>query len=160
MRDVDASSIVYGWDNYPIDQFPALWRWIAEQIAEGRLAISRVAFEEVKNVSPDCADWLHENDIPRREITNEVIAAALDIKNLLGIANDAYNPKGVGENDVLIIATAKVAGAELISDENRQTTLPPTRSKYKMPAVCALPDVAVSSINFVEFIKQSARRFG
>ena len=58
MRDVDASSIVHGWDNYPITQFPALWDWLAEQIADGQISISRIAFDEVATVSPANADWL------------------------------------------------------------------------------------------------------
>ena len=160
MRDVDASSIVYGWDNYPIHQFPALWDWVAEQIIERWLSISRVAFDEVTTVSPECADWLRENDILRKDVTNEIIITAVEIKNQLGIQNDNFHPKGVGENDILIIATAKVAGVELISDESRQTTLPPALPRYKMPAVCALPNVAVPCISFIDYIKQSNRRFG
>lgn len=160
MRDVDASSIVYGWDNYPITQFPALWDWVAEQIAEHQLSISRIAYDEVAIVSPECADWLRQRDILRKDVTNEVIGAAMAIKGQLGIQNDNFHPNGVGENDIFIIATAKVSGAQLISDENKQTTLPPSLPRYKIPAVCALQTVAVSCISFVEYIKQSNRRFG
>lgn len=160
MRDVDASSIVYGWDNYPITQFPALWDWVAEQITEQQLSISRIAYDEVVIVSPECADWLRQNNILRKDVTNEVITTAMEIKDQLGIQNDNFHPNGVSENDLFIIATAKVSGVQLISDENKQTTLPPTLPRYKIPAVCALQSVAVPCINFVEYIKQSNRRFG
>lgn len=39
----DASSALYAWDNYPIEQFPPLWAWLALRIAKGQLTISAVA---------------------------------------------------------------------------------------------------------------------
>ena len=160
MRDTDASSIIYGWDNYPIEQFPKLWDWIGAQIADGELAISRVAFDEVETVSPECAGWLRDQDITRKDVTNETANKALSIKNELGIQNDNYHSEGVGENDIFIISTAKVSNVELISDENRQATLPDNQRRYKIPAVCAMPSVSVTCINFVEYIKQSNQVFG
>lgn len=58
MLVVDASSIIYAWDNYPILQFPGLWIWLAGQFAEKQLVLSRVAYDEVGNKAPDCAAWL------------------------------------------------------------------------------------------------------
>jgi hypothetical protein len=65
----------------------------------------------------------------------------------------------VGENDLLIISTAKVHRVELVSDEEKQLNLPQILSKRKIPAVCAMSEVAVSCINFLEFIKQSGEVF-
>jgi len=160
MRVFDASSIVYGWDNYPIQQFPALWEWIAGQTGGGEAVISRVAFDEVTHVAPECANWLRDNNIERLDITNEVVQNAMQIKSDLGILNDGYHSEGVDENDLLIIATAKVEGAELISDERRQTSLPRNIKRFKIPAVCNMSKVAISCINFVDYIKQSNRVFG
>jgi hypothetical protein len=58
MQVFDASSMIYAWDNYPIKQFPPLWKWIAQQIKERLLVMPRVAFEEVADKTPDCGDWL------------------------------------------------------------------------------------------------------
>jgi len=150
----DASSIIYAWDNYPIRQFPGLWDWIGEQIAEKKLAMPRVAFDEVAHKTPECAVWL-KDDIELVEINNSVLNQAMAIKSLVGIVDDNYHPKGVGENDLLIIATACVYGAELISDEERQTTLPKEPTKKKIPAVCSMKEVTVPCINFLDFIKRS-----
>lgn len=160
MRDIDASSIVYGWDNYPISQFPALWDWVEEEIANGLLTMSRLALEEVETVAPDCADWLKQKGIGRKDVTNDIATAAMNIKNTLGIVNDAYHADGVGENDILIVATAQVTGVPLISDESRQTTLPANMRRYKIPAVCGLPSVNVPCMSFVQYVKQANRVFG
>ncbi|MFA7061453.1 MAG: DUF4411 family protein [Pedobacter sp.] len=155
----DASSMIYAWDNYPIRQFPGLWEWISVQIKANRIAMPSVAFEEVENKTPDCADWLKDNNIERVDINNAVLNEAMRIKKLVGIVDDKYHPKGVGENDLLIIATARAYKAELISDEERQAIHPKEPTKRKIPAVCSLKDVSVPCINFLEFIKQSGEIF-
>lgn len=159
MRVFDASSMIYAWDNYPVGQFPGLWEWMAGQIESKQLVMSSVAFEEVQGKTPDCGEWLKENNLEQLAITNAIVQEAKRIKGLLGIVDDNYHPKGVGENDILIIATARQHGAELVSDEERQTNLPQVISKRKIPAVCAMPTVAVHCINFIEFIKASGAVF-
>lgn len=141
--------------NYPLRQFPGLWEWIAEQIAKKILVMADVALEEVANEEPDCGQWLEENNIKKLEVTNSIIQDALRIKGLLGIVGDSYHPKGVGENDILIIASARAHGAELVSDEGKQNQLPDKMSRRKIPAVCDMVEVSVPCINFVEYIKRS-----
>jgi hypothetical protein len=155
MHALDASSIIHAWDNYPIRQFPGLWEWKAIQIESGSLLIPSVAFEEVEDKTPECADWLKENDIKRLSITNTIIQDAKRIKDLIGIVNDNYHAKGVGENDLFIIATARAHAYHLISDEERQPILPTEPRRKKIPAVCAMPEVSVQCINFLEYIKSS-----
>ena len=150
----DASSMIHAWDNYPVRQFPGLWEWLATQIEAKMLVMPNVAFEEVVHKTPDCGDWLRDNILERLDISNAVVQEAIRIKKLLGIVGDGYHPKGVGENDILIIATACVHRSELVSDEGRQK-LPDILAKRKIPAVCAMPDVSVSCINFIDFIKRS-----
>jgi predicted nucleic acid-binding protein len=105
MRVFDASSMIYAWDNYPVQQFPGLWKWMAGQIGAGELAMPSVALEEVAHKAPECAEWLKACDIEVLEINNAILQDAMRIKNLLGIVGDKYGG-GVGENDLLIIATA------------------------------------------------------
>ena len=107
MQVFDASSMIYAWDNYPITQFPGLWEWMAEQVDKENLVMPSVAFDEVQRITPDCGDWLKVQSIKRLAMSNVILQDAFRIKGLLGIADDKYHTKGVGENDIFIIATAR-----------------------------------------------------
>lgn len=160
MHVFDASSIIHAWDNYPIENFPPMWEWLAGQIEAGEFTIPQVAMEEVAKKSPDCGEWLKDHEIKILPLTNAVLQQAVEIKHLLGIVEDDYHPKGVGENDIFIIATAKLAGTTLVSDEGRQFIPPGVMTKYKIPAVCDLDDVDVECIPFIKLIKGSGAIFG
>ena len=155
MRVIDASSIVHAWDTYPPDQFIKLWDWLETVITNGDVCISKVALAEVSHASPDCHKWLKDCGVKTLNIDNAIAQEAIQIKSALGIVGDQYNPKGVDENDILIIATAKVQSVELISNEARQPNDPVVPSKRKIPAVCAMPSVGVSCISFLDFIQKS-----
>ena len=160
MQIFDASSMIYAWDNYPIEQFPGLWEWVAIQIEIRNLVISSVAFEEVSHKAPECCSWLRDNDISRLEVTNAILQDAMRIKVLIVVVDDKYHSKGVDENDLFIIATARAHRFELISEEARQPTLPQNEpTKRKIPAVCSMGGVNVPCINFIEYIKQSQAVF-
>ena len=155
----DASSIIYAWDNYPIGQFPGLWEWLAEQVAGGALVMPGVAFDEVARKSSECAQWLKKKGLVPLEIGNAIAQDALRIKGLIGIVGDDYHPKGVGENDILIIATARSRKDVLVSDEGRQYKLPDILTKCKIPAVCGMQGVGVRCISFLEYVKESGEVF-
>lgn len=159
MQVIDASSIIHAWDNYPINQFPRLWEWIAIQIDEGLLTISEVAFDEVNAKEPECAVWLKECKIEKLKIDNDILKEAMRIKGLLGIQDDQYHAKGVGENDIFIIATASVFGVGLISDEGEQPNTLQNLSKSKIPKVCQMEKIGVPCINFIKLIKNSKATF-
>ncbi|MBO8092430.1 MAG: DUF4411 family protein, partial [Prosthecochloris sp.] len=137
-----------------------LWVWMAEQFSDKQLVMSRVAYDEVLNKAPECAVWLREANTELIDITNAIVHEALRIKRLLGITSDNYHSKGVGENDILIIATAVVNNVGLVSDEGRQQRVPDIPKKRKIPAVCSMEDIDIPCINFIEFIKRSNVVFG
>ncbi len=159
MRTIDASSMIYAWDNYPVDQFPKLWTWMKSEVQRKFLSIPKVAFDEVRIKSPECAEWLTSCGVGKITESVEVLTEAVKIKELLGIKNDQYHPRGVGENDIIIIATAKIEKLELVSNESKQIRQPQSNDRLKIPAVCELPQVAVSCIDFVELIKSSGQVF-
>lgn len=160
MQVLDASSIIYAWDNYPEPQFPPLWRWLAQQIEGGQLTIAKVALDEVATKAPDCAQWLKTQQAEVLPMTDAILMDALRIKQLVGVQGEKCHPKGVGENDLFIIATTRAHGAELLTDEERQPALPKEPTKRKIPAVCDMAGVSVPCLRFVEYIKRSKVVFG
>jgi Domain of unknown function (DUF4411) len=156
----DASSMIYAWDNYPVNQFPPFWQWMATQVEQGILVMPKVAFEEVEHKTPDCAQWLKELSLVRLEVTNAILQDANRIKGLIGVIDDKYHPKGVDENDLFIISVARANNVALVSNEEKQAALPKILSKCKIPAVCNMNTVNVTCINFIEYIKSSQEVFG
>jgi predicted nucleic acid-binding protein len=156
---LDASAIIHAWDNYPPAQFPGLWGWLATEISAHRLTISVVALEEVGHKYPECASWLKSQSIRRLPMDNEVIHAAMQIKTLAGIQGEQYNPKGVDENDIFIIASAQYHGVKLVTNEARQFGKQTEPTRRKIPAVCDLPGVQVVHLNFLDYIRQSQQVF-
>lgn len=152
MYTFDASSIVHAWDNYPIDIFPSLWNWIAERINESEFSMPQCAFEECGYNSPDCHSWLNCYGITRYPLTANAIQYASAIKASLNISGNSYHSKGVDENDLFIISTAKDLSFDLVSNEAIQPTLSPMLSKYKIPAVCNLSSVGVHCVSFVNLL--------
>lgn len=156
----DASGIIYAWDEYPIANFPKFWEWIATQITAGNCAISQVALDEVNHKYEECAKWLREKGIRQIGLTNDILTLASEIKALLDIEEELYGT-GVDENDLIIIASAKIEVDVVLTQESRQA-LDPFRKKknYKIPAVCELSEVDVRHQNVREWIQASGEQFG
>ena len=154
MYSFDASSMIHAWDNYPPENplFSALWGWVAEEISNEEFCISEIALDEVGHKIPECGVWLKNKDIKIYPLTPSILSRASQIKALLGIKEEQYG-KGVGENDLFIIATSKEIGAILATEEKRQNSLPQLKPNYKVPAVCNMPEVNVDCSRFVDLLK-------
>ena len=154
MYSFDASSIIHAWDNYPPENshFDSLWRWLSDEVKNNQFYISEKALNEVCHKIPECGKWLKNNNIATHSLTPTCLSTAQKIKTLLGIVEDQYT-KGVGENDLFIIAIAKETNTTLITEESRQNKLPALKSNYKIPAVCDMPEVGVDCINFLKLLK-------
>jgi Domain of unknown function (DUF4411) len=156
---LDTSSVIYAWDNYPIAQFPPLWTWLGDQMRQQNLVLSDVALGETEKNEPACAQWLKNQPISVRATTQAVLQQAGDFATSLGIKNDKFHPDGVGANDLIIIASARLYGDTLLSEEGRQQNRPQNLAKYKIPAVCEMPSVKVHQQTFIEYIKASSAVF-
>lgn len=154
----DASSMIYAWDNYPKDQFPNLWKWLENQAFLGGITIPLVAYQEVCHKTPDCGIWLDEAEISILHPNTKILLCATRLKSMLEIEGDKYGT-GVGENDLIIVATAESNGVGLVSNEKVQFDLPKVLSKYKIPAVCSAKTPPTICIDFLEFIKKSKATF-
>lgn len=159
MQVFDASSMLHAWDNYPISQFPGLWTWMAKRITQGIIRMSEVALDEVGHKEPECVDWLKAQGLQKIPVTEATLLEAFRIKGLLEIEEDKYG-NGVDENDLFIIATAKLNQGELVTDEAFQSSANKLKRNWKIPAVCNMASVGTPWISFIDYIKRSQAVFG
>lgn len=154
MYSFDASSMIHAWDNYPPENehFESLWEWFSSNVQNKEFVISKKAFKEVSDKIPECREWLQNSNVEIYSLTSTSLLIAKDIKASLNILEDKYT-KGVGENDLFIIAIAQESGATLVSEEGRQSVLPTLKSNYKIPAVCNMESVGVKCCNFLSLLK-------
>lgn len=96
-------------------------------------------------VRPSAQKWLKARSIQELPPSQAVVIGALAMKAQLGIVGDKCHPNGVDENDLLIIASAKEEGYELISNEARRAALPTLPAKYKIPAIRSMAVVKAPS---------------
>ena len=155
---LDASSIIHAWDNYPVERFQAFWTWMSAQIVSMELGFPRIALEEVKKNSPECHKWLKNLGPHVVRENSAILQEAVRIQGLLGIQDGKFRG-GVGEADLVIIATAKVTGCPLLSDEAIQPRHPTALANYKIPAVCGLKTVGVQCWNVLRYIKEEGGIF-
>ena len=155
----DASGIIHAWDEYPIEHFPAFWQWIELRVRNGECRICEEAFREVEHKYPECAAWLKEREIQRILLNDDVLQEANAIKNLLEIEEEDFG-SGVDENDLYVIATAKMEAESVLTTEARQNNLPQKKKNYKIPAVCEMNEVSVVHQNVREWILSSGEVFG
>ena len=157
MRVIDASSMIWAWENYPAAQMVGFWAWFGSEVSAGRIVIPAVALAEVHHKAPDCGAWLVSKECTVIQVTNQIVQLANSTKMILGIANDSYSAKGVDENDLFIIATAQAMSVPLISDEGKQQLPPLNIKNSKIPAVCAISGVGVECMRFLEYFKASGQ---
>jgi predicted nucleic acid-binding protein len=158
MQIIDSSSIVHAWDTYPIQQFPKLWDWLGQEVAASRLCAPEVVLTEVMHVAPACRLWLEKSGATCLPATNAILHEAARIKTLLNIG--PHYARGVDMNDLLIIATARLHTALLITNEAKQLLPPRSMANFRIPAVCRHPDVKVPCCDFLDYLRTSSYVFG
>ncbi len=166
MYNFDASAMIDLWDNYPIQSphFDPIWKWFSKQVENKNFVISDVAiqevrqkilYDEIKKLLPKSIGFINILDeIIVLKKTSDDLIFAQTIKTLLEIEEDNYQVKGVGENDLLIIASAKRNNSILVTNEERQgdATKIKIKAKFKIPAVCNLGEVNIKNINLAELL--------
>ena len=155
----DASSIIHAWDEYPIQQFPRLWEWLAEQVEKQEIIFSILAWGETVHKYPDCAKYLTPYQPVLVTPDDSILTKMKGIQHSLGIFDGKYHEKGVDESDISSIAIAWVKGLSVVTNESLQGNLPANIKKYKIPAVCDMRPVRVKHCSFREYFVQSGQVF-
>jgi predicted nucleic acid-binding protein len=166
LYNFDACAIIDLWDNYPIQSphFNSVWEWFADHVNQKSFIISDIAIDEVKQkilydgiqkAVPKSIELINilDNFTVVKKTASDLLMTQ-QIKKLLDIEEDGYHTKGVGENDLMIIANAKGNNAVLVTNEERQgdANKIKVKAKYKIPAVCNLNAVQVENINLAELL--------
>ncbi|WP_419812565.1 DUF4411 family protein [Bacterioplanoides sp.] len=158
MYVIDSSSLVSAWDNYPFEQFPQFWQWFKEQVVSTEIYIPEVVVDEVSYKFPDCGEYVKGFTTPLA-IDAKIISYAMTLKSVIGVNEDHYHPKGVDENDLLIISSAFCTGRILITDEHYQVAPPKEKSKAKIPLVCKMAVEEIRWTNLISYIRESGQIF-
>lgn len=132
---------------------------MADRVEKGFIRMSDIAVEEVGHKVPECVAWLRDANLQKISVSEAVLLEAFRIKGVLGIEEDMYG-SGVDENDLIIIATAKLNDYELVTDEAFQASANKQKRNWKIPAVCNMETVNVSWIDFLGYLKRSEAVFG
>lgn len=114
--------------------------------------------DEVKHKEPECHEWL-KGKITTIRPDDEITQEAFSIQQWLGGTGARKNQKGVSENDIFLIAAAKIRGMSIIANEAPQAAPPKKRQNYKIPLVCSQEENSVPCRSFINFVKNSGARF-
>ncbi len=157
---LDANIFISAWNSgYPIMVFPSLWKELAQ--CRNDLVLIKPVFDEIDPVSS--ADnkmslskkrekyplhlWMIENHFEATAIIDEINAVSLELEKEYETNSD---PKGANQNDITLIAYAKVKIKTVVTFEENQPQKPGKKKNYKIPLICDEQDV--ECIEFVTML--------
>ncbi len=157
---LDANIFITAWNSgYPIRVFFSLW----EQLAQCRndFVLIKPVFDEIDPISS--ADkklpmakkrekyslrvWMIDNHFDAEPITDEINAVSLELEKEYETNND---PKGANQNDIILIAYAKVKEKIVVTFEEEQPQKPGKKKNCRIPLIC--DEQGVDCINFVAML--------
>ena len=157
---VDANIFITSWCAlYPIKNFPSLWRQLAQY--QHDIILIAPIYDEIEPISSTDKNspqveretkyplrtWLNANQFYETPVDNAVNRLSLGMEQKYQIRNPS---KGVGKNDILLIAYAIQMSKTVVTFESIQSQRPNMKYKYKIPLVCK--DEGVNCINFIDMI--------
>ena len=158
---IDANIFITAWNvSHPTDVFPGLWRKLAHHRTD--VVLIKPIFDEIDPISQqdrnkterEKADkyplrvWLINNHFTSAPLDESVEKLSLSLEKKYEIRD---GPGGVNENDVKLIAYAKVHDKIIVTEE-KQPNKPKKKYKYKIPLVCN--EQSVQCIDFVEMLRR------
>ena len=149
----DANIFIECWNrNYPFDIFPSLWEKVAplqNNIILIKPIYDQIVPKEKRDRERDpLSIWLGENHFIKTPIDNETKKLSLELEARYQITDQS---KGVDQEDLALIAYAKIKNKIVVTLEGQQKQKPKKKKNYKIPLVCN--EEGVSCVNFIEMIE-------
>ncbi|MFN7970975.1 MAG: DUF4411 family protein [Acidobacteriota bacterium] len=143
---IDTSALLQAYADYPQDAFPGLWEQLDALIGEGRLVSSIEVFEELKRHEGDA---MHTWAKARKAVFLELSEDIQRVVQSLMVAHPelAKHRLNAHRADPFVIATAKVRGATVVTNEQRDGS----SRRPKIPLVC--DGLGISCVRFSAVIR-------
>ncbi|HTR72333.1 MAG TPA: DUF4411 family protein [Solirubrobacteraceae bacterium] len=147
----DTSSLLECWSrSYPPDIFPGLWRNLDDLIIQKRVLCPDEVRVELEKQDDELSQWVKVRPhmfVPLDDTIQSATSAVLEQHPLLMKATKNRNGA-----DPFVIATARVKGSTVVTEEKGGTAARP-----KIPSVCE--SLGVPCINVLGFIRANGWRF-
>lgn len=159
---VDANIFITSWNcSYPMNVFQSLWCEIAQHRKD--IIIIKPIFDEIdpilssdrklpkkkKREKYPLGVWMIDNHLESTSISDEVQDVSLGLEKEYETNS---NPKGANQNDIILIAYAKIKGKTVVTFEEEQPQKPGKKCNYKIPLICF--EQGVACVNFVTMLKK------
>lgn len=150
---LDTSSLVWATRRaYPKDVFPSFWEKVDSGIRKSTLISNKPVYNEINNVDDDLFKWAESQKDFFLEIDNET---ASEMPEIMKKCPNLINPsKKKDEADPFLIATAKVHGAIVITQEN---PLGPKNPRINIPDACKIFNI--ESMNLLGMMRSLGWKF-
>lgn len=143
---LDSDAIINAWRDYPITNFPTIWRWM-ESIGEKQIAgMSEVIFSELERGGDECFKWFKDRKGLFVHSTSEAVEE--EVRRLIHKHNNFGLVTGKNEGDPYVVALAIVENCVVVTNESMSNN----PNGPKVPDVCLVEDI--SCIKFVEVIRR------
>ncbi len=142
----DADTFITAWYiRYPPQVLPSLWAQLSDYRNE--IILIKPIFDEIEPISPSDKKlpmekkrekyplrlWMESNKFYYEDVSNEINVASLALEKEYEISNES---RGAGQNDITLIAYAKLMNKIVVTFEAKQPKTPLKKSNYKIPLIC------------------------
>lgn len=147
---LDTSALVNPWRRmWPPDLAPGYWEGVEALAVSGRIVLSEEVREELLHKDDELASWAMATIRTWHPLTDEIQECVREIMRNWGKLVD--HRRNRGSADPFVIATAKVLGAIVVTDEG-----PGNEKDVRIPYVCSQIDVRC--LGLLEFVRATRIR--
>ncbi len=158
---LDANIFITAWrKSYPISSFPSLWKQISKHRRD--IILIKPIYDEIdpipsqhqnlssrqKNAKYPLRMWLMQSGFVGVPINSQVISTSFMLECRYQITNHS---KGASQNDITLIAYAKINHKTVVTFEAIQRQTPSKKYNHKIPLICQKENV--QCIDFVALLQ-------